>query len=258
MMNLIKAELFKIRKEKTFLVVCLGILLVICAAIFGFRDNVCIGIRNVLGTNRINLNSGSNIMFEILKSADILVLLFLPIIISVFMNDFSVGTIKNTIISGYSRSKIYLSKLIVSCIVCLVLVLIYSFTAFLINIIRHGYNGGFSLALIIDTLKVIALQIPIYFGTISIAFMIGILTNKKTLLITVYMLYQVIVLMLFVMFNNRIGDFIKYEPISNLDMAANIGVNSFSTNMQIMIIGLVMIIISLSIGLIRINKIDIK
>lgn len=57
--------------------------------------------------------------------------------------------------------------------------------------IKNGYDGNLDLNLILNTLKVIVIQMPIYIGIISTAFMIGVLTQNKTVVITVYLLYQI-------------------------------------------------------------------
>lgn len=259
MMNLIKSELFKIRKERNLFFIILGIISVLSLSIFGFSSKVTvIGIRNILNTNSINLASGSNILIEILKSGDILILMFLPIIISVFMMDFTTGTVKNNIISGYSRSKIYISKLIVCSIICIALVLIYSTVAFVLITLKNGYDGKLTFNLIVDTIKIIALQCPLYIAAISTAFMIGAITKRKSAVITIYLLYQVVVLMISAILGRIFPSIIKYEPISNLDKVAHIGTNTCSDNLMFIIIGLIIILVTTIIGILRINKIDIK
>lgn len=258
MMNLIRAEFFKLKKEKNIYIVLLIIILLFFIMSQFAHDYIVIGLKNVLGTNRVNLNSGSNIINEILKSADILMLLFLPIISSVLMTDFSVGTIKNNVISGYSRSKIYLSKLIVCSITCILIVLFYVISAFFMNIIKNGYDGALNINLILNTIKIIVIQIPIYIGIISTAFMIGVLTQNKTVVITIYLLYQFVIEILFMALGDKVNNIMQYEPISNLDKVAHIETNALSNNLSFIAIGLVMLTITIFIGLAKINNMDIK
>lgn len=259
MMNLMKSELYKVKKERYLLITILGLLGTLCLVMFGFsNDIIVIGIKNVLGTNIVDLSSGSNILVEILKSADVLVLFFLPIIISVFMMDFSVGTIKNNIISGFSRTKIYISKLIISSVICLFLVLIYTILAFLLSILKNGYDGNLTFTLILEVGKVILIQLPLYISTITMAFMIGVLTQRKSVVITIYLLYQVIVLMFLAIIKKLPINIIKYEPISNLDKAAYIGTNTFNDNLTFILIGISIMVITTTIGIINFNRMDIK
>lgn len=259
MMGLIKSELYKTRKEKYIPIIILGIVGVVFFSIFGFSNKVTvIGIKNVLGTNAINLSSGSSMMIEILKSGDVLILFFLPVVTSILMMDFSVGTIKNNIISGYSRSKIYISKLMVSSMICILFVLLYSLSAFLFSIFKNGYDGNLTLSLILNTIKVIAIQSPMYIAAISTAFMLGVITQRKLIVVTIYLLYQVAILML-CSICGRIGlNIATYEPISNLDKVANIGVNTFSYNLIFVLSSICIILITTTIGIIINNKMDIK
>ncbi|NEZ47155.1 hypothetical protein FDF74_08025 [Clostridium niameyense] len=259
MMNLIKAELFKVKKEKNLLFMVLGLIGILSLALFKLNNQTTvIGIRNILNTNSVNFSVGSNILIEILKSADILVLIFLPIIISTFMTDFSIGTVKNNVISGYSRSKIYISKLIVSSMICIFLVLVYSLVSFLILTLINGYDGNLTIKLILNTIKVISIQTPLYIAIISTTFMVGSITRSKSIVISIYLLYQVLVCMIVHLFQNLSLNIIRYEPISNLDKAAHIGTNTFSNNITFILMGLIIIIISSTIGILRINKMDIK
>lgn len=258
MMNLIRSEFFKLKKEKNIYIVLLLIVLLFFIMSKFAHDYIVIGLKNILGTNRVNFNSGSNITVEILKSGDILILLFLPIISSVLMTDFSAGTVKNNIISGYSRSKIYLSKLVVCSITCIFIVLFYVIMAFLMVTIKNGYDGNLDLNLILNTLKVIVIQMPIYIGIISTAFMIGVLTQNKTVVITVYLLYQFVAETIFIALGDKISNIMQYEPISNLDKVAHIGSNTFSDNLIFIVIGLVILVVTMFIGLTKINRMDIK
>ncbi|MGG5463282.1 ABC transporter permease [Clostridium sp. B9] len=258
MMNLIKSEVFKLKREKNLYIVLL-LIVILFSVISNFTyENVVIGLKNILGTNRVNLNSGSYIMVEMLKSADILILLFLPIISSILMIDFSSGTIKNNIISGYSRSKIYLSKLIVCSITCILIVLFYVVIAFCMVTIKNGYDGSLDLNLILETIKVILIQIPIYIGIISTAFMIGILTQNKTVVISIYLLYQFVIEIIFIAFGDKLSNIMQYEPISNLDKVAHISTNTSGDNLTFILIGIVMIVVTIFIGLIKMNRMDIK
>lgn len=48
------------------------------------------------------------------------------------------------------------------------------------------------------------------------------------------------------------------EPISNLDKVAHIGSNTFSDNLIFIVIGLVILVVTMFIGLTKINRMDIK
>lgn len=88
--------------------------------------------------------------------------------------------------------------------------------------------------------------------------MVGSITRSKSIVISIYLLYQVLVCMIVHLFQNLSLNIIRYEPISNLDKAAHIGTNTFSDNITFILMGLIIIIVSSTIGILRINKMDIK
>ena len=74
-----------------------------------------------------------------------LIYFILPFIVIIAAADFSKGTAKNLISAGESRLKYFMSKLILTGIVCVSIVGIYLLLSILISTIMNGFGGSFDM-----------------------------------------------------------------------------------------------------------------
>lgn len=110
MINLLNAGLFKLSRSKMFFIIAL---MVLGIALVIFLNNASNNLQNV-SLNNMSLNS------------IILMGLFMAMFSSLFLGEeFTYGTIRNKIIMGHSRIKIYMSNLIISIITGIIFETIY-------------------------------------------------------------------------------------------------------------------------------------
>ena len=122
MIKIIKSNLFRLRKSKCFWLLCVVSLFL---AIFQFFNNYtsnCVNCFNQLG--------------EVFFGFNIWTWFLLPIFTSVFLGeDCSDGMLRNKVIMGNSKSKIYLANLLTTIWVSLILCTIYCITMGIIGLI---------------------------------------------------------------------------------------------------------------------------
>ncbi len=126
MLNLIKAGLIRLKKDKLFW----GL------AIFTIVFALALLISAYINTNKYN---------EIYKTIDffprvgIIISFYIAIIISIFIgSEYSCGTIRNKIMMGHNRKSIYLANFVVMSIVTLIYVLLFILVVGFIGIILFG------------------------------------------------------------------------------------------------------------------------
>lgn len=167
MLNLINAELYKLKKSKTFKV-CIIILIIFSAILASkfvqqaphiedfFEDNALSDFlysltseENATTFNLIGVGTGWNALIMNTENAisymitsiglgtplSLIFAIFIPIFIT---TEYSNGTIKNIITKGYKRRTIYFSKLIISCIVSILFLYVFLIASFINAYINYG------------------------------------------------------------------------------------------------------------------------
>lgn len=134
MLNLFKAFLFKLTKDLTFritLLVGLGIA-IFTAAIFYFL--------NFITEGEVNLLTGENMLIISLSPTQNFGLAIPINLITFTVIEFNHGSIRNKIIAGNSKSKIYGSLFISGLVFSLSLIIIYALVCFGLGTMFGGFN----------------------------------------------------------------------------------------------------------------------
>lgn len=162
MLNLTRAEFYKLSKSRTFYVCCLlGIAMsLIMAATLGLMQEMMkaltpevlekmggmgfnMGVGNSIDSINVEL-SGASLLSQTFTGNSIQVLM--AIFISVFVaTEFSCGAMKNIAAKGFSRTKIYLSKLTAVSLGSIALMLISCVASVLCGTIFWGFGDGIEL-----------------------------------------------------------------------------------------------------------------
>lgn len=257
MFNMIKADCYKLWKSKILLWITLGLLGIILLGnmLAQSGDGVMVLMSDTMNYNTVHFTKkGTGIMLELLKGSNIIVFFLIPIVINVFISDFKYMTIKNTVSYKYTRTKVYLSKMILCTLFAFVLPFIYVVLGFIIGAL---FNGFVEIKIIdfLTVLKIILLQLPIYIGFIGLMIFVGVLfrSNLATTLFTV--LYQLA--MVFVSSIVTTFQISNIEPITCLDRLAYLNILNRSSIYRIEFIGFILILSSIILGIYLFNYRDI-
>lgn len=223
LLSLIKVELIKIKKLKTWRILMVSFLLMIILSILELKRLSDIGLDYI---------TVYNMFFE--KNATIL----LPLSIAIFSlsntcNEFKNKSIKNLIMSKYSRTNIILSKyiaiLISSILAYIITIVLYSFIAYLFSdksqiYIRYEPINGVKLILHLIELNFMNL---IYIASIvAFSFLLGVVIKKQGISILIFIVafnFISIFIMALSYAGSTLGStlFIKFSP------SEFIGVNGY-------------------------------
>ena len=144
MINIIRADIYRILRGKA---------LYITSVILMALNVMVIGTMTVGGINFGNTWDDLGIVapylgFDGLGSAallytrmDNMIFFLLPLVYMTAMPLFNDSTIKNDIACGVSRTKIYMSKLTLSAVLCILLVVFYMGTGMLLATVLRGFGG---------------------------------------------------------------------------------------------------------------------
>src|SRR5690554_1533189 len=173
MINLLKAEFTKIRKEKTFLI---SLVIVIVASIL--ISFLYLGLELMVNNQAIEEIpliefTGKGIFlgsFSPTQNVGIII----PIVLSMIITrEFSYGTIRNKVISGHDKTTIFLSIAIVNLIIGLFLFLINLLSSLLFGSLIMGYGSAMTVNEFLFILKSIGLGLLIYSSIIMFTILIS-------------------------------------------------------------------------------------
>ena len=128
MLNIIRADLYRIFRSKGFYITTALLLL-------------AIALQNAASSPDITAVIARLYMVQFLPY------FVLPFILFVSAADFSSKAIRNVLSNGTPRIKYYLSKLILSCAFCIFVLLLNLFSAVIIEIARNGFSSGINILL---------------------------------------------------------------------------------------------------------------
>lgn len=249
MLNIVRADLYKLRKSRVILGIMAGLFTILILGNFMAinGDGKMTFMSDTLNLNEVTYSlSGSKIIPELLKGSNILLFFLIPIVLNVFISDFKFGTVKNIISYKYKRIEIYFSKFILCSILSFFLIVVYAALGLILNLIFNKMQGSMDIQDFVVTIKIILTQMPIYIGVIGVMQLIGILFQSSTAVILITILYPFVITT--IAYALKLGNISSYEPITCLDKAAYFVNLSNNEIMQIIGIGFVLIAVSLLLG----------
>jgi ABC-type transport system involved in multi-copper enzyme maturation permease subunit len=218
--NLLSAEFFKLFRRKSFYI-CLAILLVLIV-IFGIATKVLLESEAMPAEQLEQISmaaadmSGAKQLAATFADSDTFSLI-LAIFVSLFIcTDYSSGTIKNTCSRGYSRFKIYLSKLVVAWFVAAVYIVLSVITRYLVYGTLFEF-GTVTSGMMKEFLVICGTEMLIYMALTSIFVFISTLTKVSGIAIAVNVslsMFVALILQLLDMFSDLNINFSNYWLVS--------------------------------------------
>jgi len=259
MFNLMKAELYRVLKGKTFYIT-LACIIVYLLLTISSQTVGTIGINTPEISNIIDdiLWSGYAVSRYLIQSMNILQYFFLPIIVVVMGTDFTHATYKNTIGKGISRMQYYLTKLLIVFVICIFYSFVYISFGTLLATILYGFHGTFTAQYMKNLLQPYVLQMLIMFVLISIASAILFISKKTTACTIGYLVVPMVIQMAIAIISDSNAELgatlIKYEVLSAMSYIAY-GIMEYSVS-HYLFISLAYIVITTFLGMYLFNKID--
>lgn len=280
MMNLIKADLYRIFKGKAIYIVFIVMIILLgfsCFAMMPSRVGIAsapdttisgsvteeyldelMETDSLLTTREIMLKSeGFDLDQAVIGTNVNLYYFFIVILVVILVGDLSTSTAKNTLSSAVSRKKYYLAKLITVLGVCTLLVFINNYAAYFINLIMNGSKFSSGLG---EITKTTFLQLPIIYGIISLLVCFGFCFRKTAsfngIAIPFMMIIQLILMGVASLFHLDVNQILNYEFQY---MVANLASNpSISYIASSILLGVFYIVVFNFIGYSVFKKVEIK
>ena len=196
MLNLLRADLYRLKKSSVLLYTVLVGAVIISVLIFAFKHAIDNGMLNspggispetdIFGVSLVGLSKmpgAIDVAFRAAGKGD-----FIPIVIGIFVciyttNEFSFGTVKNILAVGNKKASFYFSKLITISLSAVIIFLSIVLAAFATGFIFFGFGSEISDAA--QLFQTLALQLLLHIAYAAIFFMIAALIKNTGVSIAV-------------------------------------------------------------------------
>lgn len=277
MVNIIKADLYRILRGKAIYISLIMVILMLMVSIVSMSPGH-IGITTNSNTvfedsemlakisEAKSLTDIRNIMKEggdfqldkdIIGTNANLYYVFIIVVSIVLVTDFSNKTIKNSLSSAISRKKYYLSKLILIFGLCTFLVIFNNYTCYILNILINDHKFSASLS---EITKLSLIQLPLIYGIISLLICFAFIFRKasrfNSVSIPFIMVLQIVVIGLTNLFKWKLDWFYDYEFQFALGKLASNPANNYIV--KCIGLGIIYILLFNIIGYYTFKKTEIK
>jgi len=193
MINMMRADLYRIFRGKAIYVTFIVMIVIMFLQIQAHQTGTNIGINFTMGEDFYlqPIATGAVAAQVILQSMGDMVFVLLPLILAVSMAVFSSGTIKNDLSMGISRVRLYLSKWVLSAIVCATYIILYISTAIIFSSLSNG-PGYWGNGLLTNVIKIFGMQMLFVLAFSSVGIFLCFVAKKSAIVIAVYIAFALL------------------------------------------------------------------
>lgn len=208
MLNLIKLEFYKLRKQRSFKILLLAVIAI--SAFSAYSEIRLLTANGLLGSGKMGFANAIQDMFMLFMSA-----IFAGFYIG---SDFSNKTIQSQLSQGHSRLEVLLSKALVFFIGTSMIMLLYPITVSIIHTFKYGWGEPFALASLLYVLQVAFFGVILNIGTTSVFVLIAFLCQDVPKTICFCLAFPVVISLLNSTLGGLpvIGNILRFTPLAQL------------------------------------------
>lgn len=226
MWNIIKADMFRISRRKGIYVCIMFIVILLSVSIYlkspghigmnggSYNSEQVVQNSNASMEEIRDLSEGKSMQLDvgITSAGGNLYYFFLPVVFMVICSDLSNHTTKNVISTEVSRKTYYISKLILTLLICFSFILLHNYGGYVGSLL---FNGSNSVSSLWDITVITLRQLPVYCGIISILVMLAFVCQKAALYngisIALIMIIQIFIMLVSSIFKLDPTTLLQYE-----------------------------------------------
>jgi len=207
MINILRADMYRILRGKG-IYITLAVLLLMNALVVGPGVVGGINFGNTHGDLGIEAPTlyfdGVNVVTVLYTRMDNIVFFLLPLIIIVAGAMFTDKTVRNDISWGVSRTKLYLSKLALSAVMCVALIVFYMASGMLMAIIVRGFGGPAPAGHWQNLFQTVGAQLFIMLGVTSLGVFMALTFKCTSAVVGVYCAFWFVPIMIITVLSETI------------------------------------------------------
>jgi ABC-2 type transport system permease protein len=204
--------------------------------------------------------TGAEAPFKAMSATDSLLYILLPLLVFIIVADFTSGAAKNTLIHGVTRGKYYASKLLLSSMTCVALLVMYIVLSILAATLVSGFGGTFDSEFIWSVGRVMLVQACLCLAMTCVGTFFAFLIRSSAVIgiyIAFLLGFQVLIFTL-TFVDDWFMNLFDYELTWNLGKAAHIDTLASPEVTQMLLVGAVYMIVSIIGGYVLFRKAEVK
>jgi len=262
MYNLLKFEIYKLKHNKTFInsLIITSFLIIYCIYLF-FYSKITLKIveisfqGNEFGFLVNNFKDrlhpkAIEFFYSSFGFSPCISIILIFIVVSLVLDEFSSGTINNTLVYGHKRAKIYISKLLVISLSALILIAFLLFGTTAAGIFINSFREVLSFNDLIKSIEFTLLAALVFSSLASIYMCLAMFMRNKLILITLVIL----TLLLITSYPPNFKNFMKYSPIFMLINMGSFKIDPYS----IILSSTIIIVITTIVGILKFEKLELQ
>ena len=270
MMNIIRADIYRLFRGKGLYITLVVFLAVVMAQAIG-SGNIMIGINYDTVDTIQNIDSetdmtdlsprptGAEAPFRAMTQSDTVLYFLIPLLTLTTVVDFSSGAAKNTLASGVSRGTYYASKLIFSCAIVTLMLVTMVLLATLANTIINGFGGTLDKALFSGVMKIFLPQLWLCLAAACAAnFFIFILRSGSFVGVYIAYLFAPMLFLLLSLVHSWFNNLFDYDLIMNIGKLAYFDMLTPGEITRALMIGTIHLLAAVFSGFLLFRKAEIK
>ncbi|MCL2572197.1 MAG: ABC transporter permease [Defluviitaleaceae bacterium] len=208
MMNMIRADMYRIIRGKG-MYITFAVLIVLNILVIGQGLHVGINygyMQDSVGVEAPNLyNSWHSAATVLYNNMNSIIFFLLPIVIMSAGAMFANRTVKNDIAWGMSRTRLYLSKLLLAVGLSVILVVFYMLSGMIIAIILRGFDGSVPSGYWQNLFQTVGSQLLVMLGATSLGIFMVFTFKRSSAVIAAYIALCLIPSMIIMMLSETVA-----------------------------------------------------
>jgi len=265
MRNLIRSDLYAIMRGKAlYIIVAFIFLFVFMNVGSGTVGSIYMGGIGEAGLDIEEITfrfDGLNSAEAFYNGMDFLLFFLLGIIIKVAMPLFTFGTVKNDLAWGISRTKLYFSKLLLSSMFCVALVVLYMVSGILLATVVNGFGGPIPDGYWVNLFKIVGAQVLMLLAMNAIGVFLCFTFKSSLAVNSIYIALMMVpsfVMMIFMETGFNIERFVDFDILSGIIRLGMMNHLEMRSVITILCVGIFYLLASTTGGIILFKKAEIK
>ena len=264
MLNIIKADMYRIFRSKGFYITIGLLLLLIGLQVLANDVGRIMVVGDVDKYNDVvsdKVFTGKIAPLAMIGTADTLLYFMIPFMIFIGSADFSSGTAKNVLSNGMPRIKYYLAKLFLSCVFCVFILMMNIILPIIVGTVKNGFGGAFDMEFVGQLSRPFLAQLFMCLAVTCVGIFLVFVTKRTAAVIGAYIAFcmvPMLILSIFAMINNKLEFLLKYDVVSNIRLLAGIDMLPSADATRAFAVGAFYIIASTIGGILIFRKSEIK
>ena len=281
MMNIIRADIYRIIRGKGIYITLAALLAMIVLQIVGgtnmnagFQVNTLdafdIDLEHIsfeeLSTQTFDISellhhpTGREAPFQVMQSTSNILFILLPLLVFIGVADFYSGSARNTLAGGVSRGKYFSSKLILSCIFCVLLLAIYVIFSIIVATVCNGFGGAFDGEYVIDVVKIFLPQLLLCLAGACVGnfFVFLFRSHAVTGIFIAFLLVPSLLILVLSFISSWFERLFDYELTASIGALTQINTMSTGEITKTLLVGVGYIILAIAGGFAIFKKAEIK